>query len=103
MGDGEEVVKHRAANAHAADTLSRVHRLQLRAPIVKPLERTDCDQITAATDAEKSDCRVEQATDLECVRVLRWAVQTPERQMMLNKLSHVIEPWIGNRDVELIH
>jgi hypothetical protein len=30
-------------------------------------------------------------------------VRTPELQMMLDELSYVIEPWISDRDVELIH
>lgn len=43
-GDSEEVVKHRAANAQAADMPSGVHGLQLRVPIIEPLERADRDQ-----------------------------------------------------------
>jgi hypothetical protein len=30
-------------------------------------------------------------------------VQTPELQMMLGQLSHIIGPWISDHDVELIH
>jgi hypothetical protein len=102
-GDGEEMVKHRAANAQAADMLSRVHRLQLRMLIIEPLERADRDQLLAAADTEEGDGGVEQAIDLERVCILWRAVQTPERQMMLDELSHVIERWIGDRDVEHIH
>ncbi len=102
-GDSEEMVKHRAANAEAADVLSRVHCLQLCVLIVKPLERADRDQLLAAADTEESDRRVEQAVDVERVRILWRAVQTPELQMMFDELSHVIECWIGDRDVEHIH
>ena len=97
------MVKHRAANAQAADMLSRVHRLQLRVPIVKPLERADRYQLPTAADAEQSDRGIEQAIDLERVRILWRAVQAPELQMMLDELSHVVHPWIGDRDIELIH
>jgi hypothetical protein len=91
-GDSEEIVKHRAANAPAADMLSRVHCLQLRVLIIKPLERADRDQLPAAADTEEGDGGVEQAIDPERVRILWRAVQTPELQMMLDELSHVIEP-----------
>jgi hypothetical protein len=102
-GDSEEMVKHRAANAQAADMPSRVHRLQLRVVIVKPLERPNCDQLPPAADTEEGDRGVEQAIDLERVRILWRAVRTPELQMMLDELSYVIEPWISHYDVELIH
>jgi hypothetical protein len=101
--DSEEMVKHRAANAQATDMLSRMHRLQLRVLIVKPLERADRDWIPAAADTEEGDGGVEQAIDLERVRILWRAVRAPELQMMLDELSYVIEPWISDRDVELIH
>jgi hypothetical protein len=71
--------------------------------IIKPLERADRDQLTAATDTEEGDGGIEQAIDLERVRILWRAVRTPELQMMLDELSYVIEPWISDRDVELIH
>lgn len=101
--DSEEIVKHRAANAQATDMLSRMHRLQLRVLIIKPLERADRDQLPAAADTEEGDGGIEQAIDLERVRILWRAVQTPELQMMLDELSHLIDPWISDRDVELIH
>jgi hypothetical protein len=97
------MVKHRAANAPAADMLSRMHRLQLRVPIVKPLERADRDQLPTATDTEQGDRGIKQGIDLERVRILWRAVQTPELQMMLDELPHVIDPWISDRDIELIH
>jgi hypothetical protein len=103
LGDSEEMVKHRAANAQATDMLSGVHRLQLRVLIIEPLERADSDQLLAAADTEEGDGRIEQAIYLERVGILWRAVQTPELQMMLDELPHVIEPWISNRDVELIH
>jgi hypothetical protein len=102
-GDGEEMVKHRAANAQATDMLSGMHRLQLRVLIVKPLECADRDQLSAAADTEEGDGGIEQAIDLERVRILWRAVRTPELQMMLDELSYVIEPWISDRNVELIH
>jgi integrase len=102
-GDSEEIVEHRAANAQATDVLSRMHRLQLHVLIIKPLERADRDQLPAAADTEEGDGGIEQAIDLERVRILWRAVQTPELQMMLDELSHVIDPWISDRDVELIH
>ena len=102
-GDREEMVKHRSTNAQATDMLDRVHRLQLRVPIVKPLERADRDQLPAATDTEQGDGGIEQVIDLERVRILWRAVQTPELQMMLDELSHVIDPWISDHDVKLIH
>ena len=102
-GDSEEIVKHRQANAKATDMLSRMHRLQLRVLIIKPLERADRDQLPAAADTEEGDGGIEQAIDLERVRILWRAVQTPELQMMLDELSHLIDPWISDRDVELIH
>jgi hypothetical protein len=40
-GDSEEMVKHRAASAQATDMLSRMHRLQLRVPIIEPLDPAD--------------------------------------------------------------
>ncbi len=101
--DGEEMVKHRAANAQAADLLSRVHRLQLRLLIVEPLECPDRDQLPSAADTEEGDGRVEQAIDFERVRILWRAVQTPEIQMMLDELTNIIEPRIGDHHVELIH
>ena len=101
--DGEEMVKHRAANAQAADMLSRVHRLQLRLLIVEPLECPDRDQLPSAADTEEGDGRVEQAIDFERVRILWRAVQTPEIQMMLDELTNIIEPRIGDHHVELIH
>ena len=101
--DREEMVKHRSTNAQATDMLDRVHRLQLRVPIVKPLERANRDQLPhAATDTEQGDRGIEQVIDLERVRILWRAVQTPELQMMLDELSHVIDPWISDHDVKLI-
>lgn len=102
-GDGEEIVEHRAANAQATDMLSRMHRLQLSVLIIEPLERADRYQLPAAADTEESDGGIKQAIHLERVRILWRAVQTPELQMMLDELSHVIEPLISDRDVELIH
>jgi hypothetical protein len=101
-GDSQEVVKHCAADAQATDMLGRVHCLQLRVLIVKPLERADCDQLPVTADAEEGDGRIEQAVDPERVRILWWAVQTPEVQVMLDELSHIIDPWIGD-DLELNH
>lgn len=83
--------------------LGCVHRLQLRVPVVKPLERADRDQLPAAADAEQGDGGVEQAVDLERVRILWRTVQAPELQMTLDECSHVIEPWIGDHDVEFVH
>jgi hypothetical protein len=102
-GDSEEMVKHRSTDAQATDMLGCVHRLQLRVPIVKPLERADRDQLPAAADTEEGDGGIEQTIDLEGVRILWRAVQTPELQMMLDELSHVIDPWISDDDVKLIH
>ncbi len=102
-GDSEEMVKHRAADALAAEMLGRMHRLQLGVLIVKPLERADRDQLPAAADTEEGDGGIEQVIDLERVRTVWRTVQTPELQMMLDELSHVIDPWISDRDVELIH
>lgn len=101
--DSEEIVKHRAANAQAADMLSRMHRLQLRVLIVKPLECADRDQLPTAADTEQGDRGIKQGIDLERVRILWRAVQTPEPQMMLDELAHVIDPWISDHDIELIH
>lgn len=99
-GDSKEIIKHRATNAQAADMLSRMHRLQLRVLIVKPLECADRDQLPTAADTEEGDRGIEQAIDLERVRILRRAVQTPELQMMLDELSHVIDPWISDRETQ---
>lgn len=103
LGNGEEMVKHRAANAHAADMLRRMHRLQLRVLIAMLLERADRDQLPATADTEEGDGGIKQVINLERVHILWRAVQTPKLQMMLDELPHVIESWIGNRDVELIH
>ena len=69
-GDSEEMVKHRAADAPAADMLSRMHRLQLRVLIIKSLERTDRDQLPATADTEEGDRGIEQTIDFERVRIL---------------------------------
>ena len=69
-GDSEEIVKHRAADALAADMLSRVHRLQLRVLIIKSLERTDRDQLPATSDTKEGDRGIEQTIDFERVRIL---------------------------------
>jgi hypothetical protein len=68
------MVKHRSADALAADMIGCVHRLQLGVLIIEPLERADRDQLSAAADAEEGEGGIEQVIDLERVRVLQRAV-----------------------------
>jgi hypothetical protein len=97
------VIEHRAADAAAPRSLGGVHGLQLSVVRVKLLERAYPEQLSAPTEAEERDGRVEESVDVQGMNVLRRGVRVGEREVPLQKLANVGGSRVINRDLGPVH
>jgi hypothetical protein len=97
------VVEHRPSDAAASRSLGGVHGLQLSVVRVKLLERADPEQLSAPTEAEERDGRVEEPVEVQGMNVLRRGVRVGELEVPLQKLANVGGSRVINRDLGSVH
>jgi hypothetical protein len=86
-----------------ASAVGRMTRstLRRRASPVKLLQRSDCEKLLVAAEAEEPEGPIEEIADVKCMVILRRAVRIGELQMALQQPADVPGPWIINRDLGL--
>src|ERR1039458_8440938 len=84
-----------------ASVLDGVHGLQLGVFIVELSKRADRNQLAAGADAEQRHRGIEQAVDIERVRVLGRAVRAAILQMTLDQPAHIVSSRISDRNLKV--
>lgn len=92
---------HRPADSAASLCQSGVHGLELGVALIKLLQRSDCEKLPVAAEAEQCDGRIEEIVNVKCMDILSRAVRMSELQMALQQPADVLDPRIINRDLGL--